>query len=105
SAKAHLQVLDQPAGPEALVIGRDDLHDTDLARFQLFFHGRLELAQVVTKQAARHADTGHSLWHVRQYFDHRMFSFSLPLGSPKGRLMLIASHELVDFGSGVVHAL
>lgn len=31
SPEAQLEVLDQPAGPEALVIGGDDLHDPDRA--------------------------------------------------------------------------
>ena len=32
---------------------------------------RRELAKVVTAQAARHADAGHSLRHVWQHLDHR----------------------------------
>jgi hypothetical protein len=69
--EAQLQVLDQAAGPEALVVWSHHLDDSDLAGFQEFLHGRLELAQVVTAQAARHADAGHSLRHVWQYLDHR----------------------------------
>jgi pyruvate dehydrogenase complex dehydrogenase (E1) component len=69
--KAQLQVLDQAAGPEALVVWSNDLDDSDLAGFQEFLHGGLELAQVVTAQAARHANAGHSLRHVRQYLDHQ----------------------------------
>src|SRR6202048_3466120 len=72
--EAELQVLDQAAGPEALVVWSYDLDDSDLAGFQEVLHGRLELAPVVTAQAPRHADAGHSLRHVRQYLDHR-FSF------------------------------
>jgi hypothetical protein len=77
SAEAQLEVLDQPAGPEALVIGGDDLDDPDLAGFQQVRHGRLELTQVVTTQPARNAYAGHSLRHIWQYFNHRIFPPSL----------------------------
>jgi hypothetical protein len=50
--EAQLEVLDQAAGPEALVVWSHDLDDSDIAGFQEFLHGRLELAQVVTAEAA-----------------------------------------------------
>jgi hypothetical protein len=72
SAEAQRQVLDQAAGAEALVIGRDDLHDPDLTGLEQLLHGGRELAHVLTKQSARHADADHSLRHVWQCFDHRI---------------------------------
>ena len=48
---------------------------------------RLELAKVVTAQAARHADAGHSLRHVWQYLDHRFSFVAWPGLRPKPRLV------------------
>ena len=66
SAEAQLEVLGQAARTEALVIGRDHLDDPDLAGLEQLLHGRLELAQVVATQPARHTETVHSLWHIWQ---------------------------------------
>src|SRR5271166_3213835 len=78
-AETQLQVLDEPAGPEALVIVCDDLHDPDVAAFEQLLDVRLERAKLLAGQPARHADAGHSLRHVWQYFDHRRSPFSVPV--------------------------
>src|SRR5271166_1667956 len=94
SAQAQLEVLDQPAGAEALVIGRDDLHDPDLVGVHHALHGRLELAQVVATQPARYANAGHSLGHVLQYFDHRILLSRRYLASERPSSRRLASAGL-----------
>ena len=48
---------------------------------------RRELAKVVTAQAARHADAGHSLRHVWQHLDHRSSFVAWPGLRPTPRLV------------------
>jgi hypothetical protein len=77
--EAEFEVLDQAAGPEALVVWPHNLDDSDLVPFQEFLHGWLELSQVLTAQSARNADAGDAFRHVGEYLDHR-FSFVVPPG-------------------------